>query len=78
MEQLEGELQKEREMEAEREETKTDLGVTGLDMGTLERRGDVERMWGKGTEGLVELGKVPGVLAKLERAGKAVEVVERI
>ena len=76
MERLEGELQKEREMEAEREETKMDLGVMELDMGTLERREDVERMWRKGTEGLVELGKVPGVLAKLERAGKAVEVVE--
>lgn len=70
MERLEGELQK------EREETKMDLGVMELDMGTLERREDVERMWVKGTEGLVELGKVPGVLAKLERAGKAVEVVE--
>ena len=78
MERLEGELQKEREIEAEREETKMDLGVMELDMGTLERREDVERMWVKGTEGLVELGKVPGVLAKLERAGKAVEVVERI
>ena len=78
MERLEGELQKEREMEAEREETKMDLGVMELDMGTLERREDVERMWGKGTEGLVELGKVPGVLAKLERAGKAVEVVEEM
>ena len=76
MERLEGELRKEREMEAERQETKMDLGVTELDMGTLERREDVERMWGKGTEGLVELGKVPSVLAKLERAGKAVEVVE--
>ena len=76
MERLEEELRKEREMQAEREETKMDLGVTELDMGTSERREDVERMWGKGTEGLVELGKVPSVLAKLERAGKAVEVVE--
>lgn len=76
MERLEGELQKEREMEAERQETKMDLGAMELDMGTLERRENVERMWGKGTEGLVELGKVPGVLAKLERAEKAVEVVE--
>ena len=76
MERLEGELQKEREMEAERQETKMDLGAMELDMGTLERREIVERMWGKGTEGLVELGKVPGVLAKLERAEKAVEVVE--
>ena len=76
MERLEGELQKEREMEAERQETKMDLGAMELDMGTLERREIVERMWGKGTEGLVELGKFPGVLAKLERAEKAVEVVE--
>ena len=28
------------------------------------------------TVGLVVLGKVPGVLAKLERAGKAVDFVE--
>ena len=76
MERLEGELQKEREIEAEREEMKMDVRAMELDMGTLERREDVERMWVKGTEGLVELGKVPGVLAKLERAGKAVEVVE--
>ena len=76
MERLEGELRKEREMEAEREETKMDLDVTELDMGALERREDVERTWARGTEGLVELGKVPSVLAKLERGGKAVEVVE--
>ena len=76
MERLEGELQKEREAEAQREESRADLDATDLDLCTLERRDDVERMWGRGTEGLVELGKVPGVLAKLERAGKAVDVVE--
>ena len=76
MDRLEAELQKERETEAEREDTKMNLGVTNLDMGTLERRWDVEKMWGKGTEGLVGLGSIPGVLAKLERAEKAVEVVE--
>ena len=76
MERLEGELQKEREAEAEREESKAGLDAMDLDLGTLERRDDVERMWGRGTEGLVELGKVPGMLAKLERAGKAVDVVE--
>ena len=76
MERLEGELQKESEAEAEREETKTDLDAMDLDLGTLERRENVEGMWGRGTEGLVELGKVPGVLAKLERAGKAVDFVE--
>ena len=45
-------------------------------MGILKRKDDVERMWGRGTEGLVELRKIPGVLAKLERAEKVVEVVE--
>lgn len=76
MERLEGELQKESEAEAEKEESKTDLDAMDLDLGTLERRENVEGMWGRGTEGLVELGKVPGVLAKLERAGKAVDFVE--
>jgi kinetochor protein Mis14/NSL1 len=78
MDRLEGELQKEREAEAERQETKMDSSAIDLDLGTLERRDDVERMWERGTEGLVELGKVPGVLAKLERAGKAVNVVENM
>ena len=76
MERLEGELRKEREMEAEREETKGKIDAKNLNLGTLEREEDVGRMWGRGTEGLVDLGKIPGVLAKLERAGKAVEVVE--
>ncbi|KAL2045501.1 hypothetical protein N7G274_001929 [Stereocaulon virgatum] len=78
MDRLEGELQKEREAEAERQETKVDPSAMDLDLGTLERRDDVETMWGRGLEGLVELGKMPGVLAKLERAGKAANVVENM
>ena len=76
MERLEDELKRETEAEAERTAKSEAMGVADLDIGALERREDVERMWARGTEVLVELGKIPGVLAKLERAGKAAEVVE--
>lgn len=76
MERLEDELKRETEAEAEMTAKSEATGVADLGIGALERREDVERMWARGTEGLVELGKIPGVLAKLERAGKAAEVVE--
>ena len=72
---LEAELKREKELEKERESKNVHLNLETLDMGTSKRKDDVERMWGRGTEGLVELGKIPGVLAKLERAEKAAEVV---
>lgn len=72
---LEAELKREKESEKERESKNVHLNLEALDMGTSKRKDDVERMWGRGTEGLVELGKIPGVLAKLERAEKAAEVV---
>ena len=50
--------------------------VENLDMGLLRRKNDVESMWERGTQGLVELGKTPGLLAKLERAERAAEAVE--
>ena len=76
MERLEEELRVEKEWERTRETKGEETDMEPLDIGSLERREDVERMWGRGAQGLVDLGKVPGVLAKLERAGKAVEVVE--
>jgi len=69
-------LAAEKALETERESRGQEADVDPLNVGRLERREDVERMWGRGTQGLVELGKVTGVLAKLERAGKAVQVVE--
>lgn len=78
MERLEDELKVERELERERQTKGEEMDVDPLNIGALERREDVERMWGRGTHGLVELGKIPGISAKLERAGKAVEVVEGI
>lgn len=72
---LEAELKREKELEKERESKNVHLNLETLDMGTSKRKDDVERMWGRGTEGLVELRKIPGVLAKLERAKKAAEVV---
>jgi hypothetical protein len=76
MERLEEELKVEEELEKEREAKVEDMDVDQMDTGILERRDDVERSWERGTQGILELGKVPGVLAKLERAGRAVEVIE--
>lgn len=42
----------------------------------MERLEEMERMWERGTEGLVRLEKVTEVLATLERARKALEVVQ--
>lgn len=75
---MEAELRREKELEIGRQSKDVHLSVEALDMGILKRKDDVERMWGRGTEGMVELRKIPGVLAKLERAEKAVEVVEGI
>lgn len=75
---MEAELRREKELEIGRQSKDVHLSVEALDMGILKRKDDVERMWGRGTEGLVELRNIPGVLAKLERAEKAVEVVEGI
>ena len=78
MERLEAEMEAERVAERERgqpaETPQIDL-LKGLKLDNLK---EVESMWGKGTKGLVDLEKGTGVLAKLERAAVAAEVVERI
>ncbi|KAI4116172.1 MAG: hypothetical protein LQ338_007756 [Usnochroma carphineum] len=51
-------------------------GEEGLEGAVVQRVEEVEKMWGKGVEGLVELGKVTEVVARMERARKAAEVVE--
>lgn len=73
-------LEREREQERERElELERSAGQTvELEWARLERAEEVESMWQKGTEGLVVLEKVTGVLARLDRAGKAAEVVEEM
>ena len=69
-----------REMSTEREAGAVDeVGdeeklIKGL--GAMERRDEVERTWRKGVEGLDALQGITGTVAKLERASKAVEVVE--
>lgn len=78
VERLEAELAREKELEKERRSKDVHTDLENLDMGSLERKDDVESMWVKGTEELVELGKFPSVLAKLERAGKAVEAVKEM
>lgn len=50
---------------------------TGLGVG-LERREEVEKIWGRGVEGLIGLGAVTEVVARLERAARAVGVVEGV
>lgn len=73
-------LEKEREAERQREnDVEAEMEARregGLEDVGLERVEEVEQMWGRGLEGLVDLGRVTEVMAKLERAGKAAEVVE--
>ena len=76
VERLEAELQREKILGEERESKGVRIDEENLQVGMLKRKDDVERMWGRGTEGLLELGKIPGGLAKLERAEKAAEVVK--
>ena len=76
MERLEEDMRVDNETEKTKEMQREETEVGTLDSGIGERREDVERMWARGTAGLVELGKMPGALAKLERAQRAVKVVE--
>lgn len=79
----------EREMEQEREGDKRQIEEVGKGAGKaapeellgdakMERLEEMERIWERGTEGLVGLEKVTEVLATLERARKAVEVVQEM
>lgn len=67
-----------REMLADREvDTGEGNGAQGvIELGGLERRDDVQRTWGRGLDGLVALEGITEVGARLERAKRAVEVVE--
>jgi kinetochor protein Mis14/NSL1 len=48
-----------------------------LDVGDVERLGEIEGTWQRGTEELEDLkGKVGGTVARMERAKRAVEFVE--
>ena len=48
-----------------------------LDVGDMERLGEVQGTWQRGTEELEELkGKVGGTVARMEKAKRAVEFVE--
>lgn len=78
IERLEAEMEAERAAERERGRPEDALQVNLLENFKLDNLEEVKSMWGKGTDGLVELEKVTGVLAKLERAAKAAEVVEQI
>ncbi|KAI4208798.1 MAG: hypothetical protein LQ349_009624, partial [Xanthoria aureola] len=70
----EREVERGREKEVEVEmEGGRDGGLGGVG---VERGAEVEKMWGRGVEGLLELGRVTDVVAKMERAKRAAEVVE--
>ena len=77
---MELEREREREQEGAREsEAEKSAGQkVELEGARVERVEEVERMWQRGTEGLVGLERVTEVLARLERAGKAAEVVENM
>ncbi len=72
MERLNKEMQADREVNIEGGDEMQ--GV--IELGGLERRDEVERMWGRGLDGLVALEGITEVGARLERAKRAVEVVE--
>ncbi|KAL8909312.1 MAG: hypothetical protein Q9207_000322 [Kuettlingeria erythrocarpa] len=73
-------LESEREVEKGREQEVGGMmeggGIGALEPVGLERREEVEKVWGRGLQGLVELGKVTEVMARTERARKAAEMVE--
>lgn len=78
MERLEEELRAEKELQIARGLKGENMNTNLMKVEDLERKEDVERMWTRGTQGLVDLGRLPGVMAKVERAGKAADVVERL
>lgn len=84
MERLEAEMEEERERDKMQIE---EVGKSGggkvapeelLGAAKMERLEEMERIWERGTEGLVGLEKVTEVLATLERATKAMEVVQEM
>lgn len=85
MERLDGEMEEERERDKMRIEEVGKMGGSGkvapeelLGAAKMERLEEMERIWERGTEGLVGLEKVTEVLATLERARKALEVVQEM
>lgn len=82
MERLEAEMEEERERDKMQIEEVGKMGSGKvapeelLEAAKMDRLEEMERMWERGTEGLVGLEKVTEVLATLERARKAVEVVQ--
>lgn len=86
MERLEAEMEEERERDKRRIEEAEEKRAGGeeaapeelLGAAKMERSEEMERMWERGTEGLVGLEKVTEVLATLERARKAIEVVQEM
>lgn len=84
MERLEAEMEEERERDKMRIEEVGKIGSGKvapeelLGAAKMERLEEMERMWERGTEGLVGLEKVTEVLATLERARKALEVVQEM
>lgn len=85
MERLEAEMEEEEKRELDKKKMqigeKVEVATTGELLGAvvkMERLEDMERMWERGTEGLVGLEKVTEVLATLERARKALEVVQEM
>ena len=74
VERLEEEFKTEKDLENFRRSKGEGVDVMPLDIGALERRHNMGRMWEIGSRGLVGSGKISTVLAKLERGGEAVEI----
>lgn len=86
MERLEAEMEEERERDKRRIEEAEHKRFSGeeaapeelLGAAKMERLDEMKRTWERGTEGLVGLERVTEVLATLERARKAIEVVQEM
>ncbi|KAL8829909.1 MAG: hypothetical protein Q9191_001729 [Dirinaria sp. TL-2023a] len=66
-----------KEMEMEREMKAEELGEESIPgLGALERKQDIEETWERGLESLAGLKGITEVVARLDRAAQAVEVVE--
>ena len=72
---MEAELKRDNGFEKARESKALHVDMETLDTGFLKQKNDIQRMWERATQGLADLGNIPGVLANTERAEKAVEIV---
>ncbi|KAL8928551.1 MAG: hypothetical protein Q9208_001785 [Pyrenodesmia sp. 3 TL-2023] len=76
VERLESETEAEKVREKEIENIMKGSSEGVLEIVGLERGEEVKKAWGRGLEGLAEFGNITEIVSRMERAGKAAEMVE--